>query len=169
MDAPEMLGMLIAKLPGGLIDRWNRNVQAIRKRHLREPDFQAIITFLEEETVLMNDRLFSRQALHEYTKYPENSTHSKARKLKNCYTKPDEKTVKQTETVASIKFKFCDGNHDLDDDHFYHEITVDDRSSFLKKKNRLCYVCYAEISSKYLARSCTNRRICKVCQGKHST
>ena len=40
MDTPEMLCMLIAKLPGGLIDRWNRNVQAIRKRPLRKPDLQ---------------------------------------------------------------------------------------------------------------------------------
>ena len=35
------------------------------------------------------------------------------------------------------------------------------------KKNRLCYGCYGEISSKHTA--CTNRRICKVCQGKHPT
>ena len=77
MDTPEMLCMLIANLPGGLIDRWNRNVQAIRKRHLREPDLQDLISFVEEETVLMNDPLFSREALHEYTKYYERSTHLK--------------------------------------------------------------------------------------------
>ena len=37
------------------------------------------------------------------------------------------------------------------------------------KKNRLCYGCYAEISSKHTARSCTNRRVCEVCQGRHPT
>ena len=168
MDTPEMLCMLIAKLPGGLIDRWNRNVQAIRKRHLREPDLQDLINFVEEETVLMNDPLFSREALHESIKHPERSTHLKARKRKNCYTKADQKTVEQTVTVASIKCKFCDGNHDLDDCQFYREITVDDRSSFLKK-NRLCYGCYAEISSKHTARSSKNRRVCEVCQGRHPT
>ena len=171
MGTPEVLCMLIAKLPGGLMDRWNRKVQAIRKGHLCEPDLQDLIKFVEEETVLMNDPLFSREALHEYIKHPEKSTHMKARKLKNCYTKADEKNemaVEQTETVASTKCKFCDGNHDLDDCQFYHEITVDDRSSFLKK-NRLCYGCYAEISPKHTARSCTNRRTCKICQGKHPT
>ena len=94
--------MLIAKLPGRLIDRWNRNVEVIRKRHLREPDLQDLIKFVEEETVLMNDPLISRETLHEYTKYPERSTHVKARKLKNCYTKADQKTVE----VARIKCKF---------------------------------------------------------------
>ena len=66
--------MLIAKLPGGLIDRWSRNVQTIRKRHLHTPDLQDLINFVEEETVLMNDPLFSREeALHESTpiKHPE--------------------------------------------------------------------------------------------------
>ena len=168
MDTPEMLCMLIAKLPGGLIDRWNRNVQVIRKGHLREPDLQDLIKFVEEETVLINDPLFSRETLHEYTNYPERSTHVKARKLKNYYTKADQKAVEQTVTVASIKCKFCDGNHDLDDCQFYREIIVDDQSSFLKK-NRLCYGCYPEISSKHTARSCTNRRVGRVCQGKHPT
>ena len=29
--------------------------------------------------------------------------------------------------------------------------------------------CYPEISPKHIARSCTSRRICRVCQGKHPT
>ena len=102
----------------------------------------------------MNYPLFSREALHEYTKYPEKSTHVKVRKLKNCYTKSREKnemTVEQTETVTSTNCKFCDGNDDLDNFQFYHETTVDDQSSFLKK-NRLCYGCHAEISPKHAAR-----------------
>ena len=37
------------------------------------------------------------------------------------------------------------------------------------KKNRSCFGCYAEISPKHKARSCKNRRNCKICQGKHPT
>ena len=132
-DTPEMLCMLIAKLPGGLMNRWNRKVQAIRKKHLGEPDLQDLIKFIEEETILVNNLLFSRQALHEYTKHPEKSTHVKARKLKNCYTKAIEKNEMKWQKQWQ-KCKFCDGNHDLDDCHFYHEITVNDWSIFLKKK-----------------------------------
>lgn len=70
VDTPEMLCMLIAKLPGRLVDRWNNKIQAIRKTHLHEPSLQDLIKFVEEKTVLRNDPLFSREALH------------KARKLK---------------------------------------------------------------------------------------
>ena len=135
-DTPEMLCMLIAKLPGGLMNRWNRKVQAIRKKHLGEPDLQDLIKFTEEETILVNNLLFSRQALHEYTKHPEKSTHVKARKLKNCYTKAIEKNEMKWQKQWQ-KCKFCDGNHDLDDCHFYHEITVNDWSIFLKKKKQI--------------------------------
>ena len=64
LDTPEMLCMLISKLCGGLLDRWNRTVQTIRRKQIREPDIQDLIQFVEGETTLM-------KALHEYTKGPE--------------------------------------------------------------------------------------------------
>ena len=91
MDTPEMLHMLVAKLSGGLIDAWYRNAQAVRKRQLHELDLEDLITIVEEARVLMNDPLCSRETLHQYTKYLEKSTHVKAKKLTNCYTKADEK------------------------------------------------------------------------------
>ena len=71
LDTPEMLCMLISKLPGGLRDRWNSTAQAIRRKQIKEPDLQDLMQFVEEETSLMNDLLFSREALYEYTKGPD--------------------------------------------------------------------------------------------------
>ena len=59
LDTPEMLCILISKMPGGLMDRWNRTVNTIRRKQIREPDLQDLIQFVEEETTLMNDPLFS--------------------------------------------------------------------------------------------------------------
>ena len=70
------------------------------------------------------------------------------------------------ELKSSLKCQFYDGNYDLDGCHFYSELSVEDRSSFLKK-NKLCYGCYREIMSTHTARTCNNRKVCKVCQGKH--
>ena len=47
------------------MNRWNRKVHNIR-RELREPDLTNFAQFVEEETLLMKDPLFSREALHEY-------------------------------------------------------------------------------------------------------
>ena len=48
LDTPEMLCMLISKLSGGLMDRWNRIEQAIRRKQGREPDLQDLIHFVEQ-------------------------------------------------------------------------------------------------------------------------
>ena len=87
VDTPEMLCMLISKLPGGLMDRWNRTVQAIRRKQIGEPDLQ----FVEEETTLMNDLLFSRETLHEYIKGPEKQNQRRLKQMKNCFVKADKK------------------------------------------------------------------------------
>ena len=50
----------------------------------------------------------------------------------------------------------------MDDCQFYNELSVEDRSSFLKK-NKFCYGCYREITLTHTARTCNNRRVCKVC------
>ena len=90
LDTPEMLCMLISKLPGGLMDRWNRTEQAIRRKQIREPDIQNLIKFVEE-TTLMNDLLFSRDTLHEYTKGPEKQNQRRLKQMKNCFVKADKK------------------------------------------------------------------------------
>ena len=66
LDSPNILCMLISKLPGGIIERWNRKVLNIRRRQVREPTLDDTIDFIEEETILMNDPLFSREALANY-------------------------------------------------------------------------------------------------------
>ena len=42
LDTPEMLCILISKLSGGLMDRWYRTVQAIRRKQIR--DLQDLIS-----------------------------------------------------------------------------------------------------------------------------
>ena len=88
--------------------------------------------------------------------------------MKNCFVNADKKkdVCDSSGLKSSLKYQFCDGNHDLDDCQFYNELSVEDRSSSLKK-NEHCYGCYREIMSTHTARTCNNRRVCKVCQGKY--
>ena len=45
---------------------------------------------------------------------------------------------------------------------------MEDRSKTLYKK-KLCYECLGNISKEHNAKSCANRRMCKVCSGRHPT
>ena len=71
--------------------RWNRKVQNVKRRGLRESDLTDFVQFVEQETLLMNGPLFSREALHKYAGQKEKSGNAKHKKLKNCYTKSEER------------------------------------------------------------------------------
>ena len=54
---------MIAKFPRHIRDRWNRQVLAIKKHRSREPSLADLIAFVEEETLLVDDPLFSYNAV----------------------------------------------------------------------------------------------------------
>ena len=51
--------MLVSKLPNALIDRWNRIAYNIHKKHECEPNLSDLIEFVDQETTLVNDPMFS--------------------------------------------------------------------------------------------------------------
>ena len=66
LDSPDILCMLMSKLPSGIMERWNRKVRNIRRYQVREPTLDDMTDFIEEDTILMNDPSFSREALADY-------------------------------------------------------------------------------------------------------
>ena len=66
LDTPEMMCLVLSKLPGHTRERWNRSVMSIRRRYSREPDFDDLIHFVEDKATLVNDLLFSKEALSGY-------------------------------------------------------------------------------------------------------
>ena len=66
-----MFCIMESKLPRGIMERWNRSVLKIRRHQHREPNLMEITEFVEDETILMNNPLFSREALEELNTKPE--------------------------------------------------------------------------------------------------
>ena len=71
LETSEPLCVLVSKLPGGLRDRWNRTVQGIWRSYGREQYLSDFSRFVKEETILVNDQMFSREAVKEYVKHLE--------------------------------------------------------------------------------------------------
>ena len=161
--------MLISKLPGGIMERWNREVLNIRRCQVREPTLNDMTDFIEEETILMNDPLFSREVLADYHTKLEHPVRQKWMK-KYTIKEEDEnkKDVRGSSEDNSSKCKMCNGQLDLDECKAFNDMTVEERSKFLSKQN-LCYVCYEVISPKHTARNYPRRRNCKICLVKHPT
>ena len=66
LDSPDILCMLISKVPGEIMERRNRKVLNIGRCQVREPTLDDMTDFIEEETILMKENKFSREALSDY-------------------------------------------------------------------------------------------------------
>ena len=80
LEKPETLCVLVSKLLGDLRDIWNRTVQGIKRSYGREPCLSGFSGFVKEETILVNDSIFSREAVQEYITHSEKTPgkHKKA-------------------------------------------------------------------------------------------
>ena len=63
LDTPDVICMILSKVPGFLQDRWNRHVHKIKKTQTREPGLPDLTNFIEGQMNLVNDPLFSREAV----------------------------------------------------------------------------------------------------------
>lgn len=90
--------------------------------------------------VLANDPLFSREAWKEYTDKHDSSSKKWLMKSYADQTSDPAKEVK----------------HDMDHCTIFNEQTVE----------KLCYECYMQITADHNARTCSNRKICKICDEK---
>ena len=125
--------------------------------------------FIEEETILMNDSLFSREGLTDYHTKSEHPVRQK--RMKNYTIKAEDenkKDVRGSSEDNSSKCKMCNKRHDLDECKALNDMTVEERSKFLSKQ-KLCYGCYEVISPKHTAKNCPRQRNCKICLAKHPT
>ena len=62
----------------------------VRKRHLKEPNFPEIIHFVDDEAILANDPLFSKEPLSGYVDKKE--APNRRKQLKTYLTASEEKT-----------------------------------------------------------------------------
>ena len=66
LNTPDTLCSLLAKLPGNMKDRWNRLAYNLRRHQERDAEFADLVNFVEEETILIIDLMFSRDALDSF-------------------------------------------------------------------------------------------------------
>ena len=58
--------MLLSKLPGSVRDKWSTKVLTIRQNQRREPELSKFIKFVDNETLIVSNSLFSKAAVNEY-------------------------------------------------------------------------------------------------------
>ena len=65
MNSADILCVMGSNLPSDLRKNRNREVSKIRRHNRKESDLEDFIMYIEKETMLMSDPLFSRESLLE--------------------------------------------------------------------------------------------------------
>ena len=76
-NTPDIICMLLSKLPGSARDKWSRKVLTIRQNQRREPELSDFIKFVDNETLIVSDPLFSKAAVDEYLEKRPNHKRNK--------------------------------------------------------------------------------------------
>ena len=132
---------------------------SLRKSYQREPTLSDLSYFIEEESALVNDQVFSNSAVDECLQKPVKPAR---RSLKMSLTGAKEDKNQKKER------QMCQKNHDLDACFKYKQLQVDKRKKFLMK-SKLCFGCYDVISKEHSGRNCPKRTKGRICKEQHFT
>ena len=121
---------------------------------------------------LVNDPLYSCNAVRQYVdRAPRYSEKRERNKFNAMATVADNSCNMSHDKSNKVASKVevcptCNENHDIEDCTYYLQQTMEERSKFLFK-NKLCYGCLKTVTKEHNAKTCSSRRSCKVCNGKH--
>ena len=154
----ELLQLLQSKLPSYLQDRWSRKAYQIRKELKREATIDDFIKRFHEETEIISDPLFSRDAITEA--YKDNNRDSSKRN-------PRARSfgIGAKEVVCA-----CCGkkNHVLEKCFKFNKLNPSERKN-LVFKSRLCFRCLQPVTDSHRGKTCKKPKRCTVCNQPHPT
>ena len=147
LNSPDILCTLTSKLPGNGRDKWNRKVLSIRRHRAEDPELADFIDFINDETLLASDPLFSREALKVYVEKEERS-HLK-KKMKSYASNTTDKVQEEKDAKKEMKCPVCEEKHDLDNCKQFSSMSVDERSKMLRKKKIMLWLLPSSVSRAY--------------------
>ena len=136
LDIPDIICLLLSKLPNVLVDRWNRRVFNMRRNSTMESSLSNLILFIDEETTLLIDLLFSRDAVSQSHEKKEKSDQKK--KVNTLLAKTEIQTNESFKLKAQkeeIECPMSGKEHGIEDCGDFLKLSIKEgsRMIFLKK------------------------------------
>ena len=147
LDTPDVICMLLSKLPGKIRDKWVRTVMDVRRKERREGTLGDFIKLTPEETMLANDPLFSKGAVDQYTdkKSSKQDNYKKIISIFATNSKSDKEEKRDVQTRDPLCIAF-NKDHLLDSSKIFMEKTLKEETKLLANK-KLCCGCYQPITT----------------------
>ena len=159
--------MLLAKLLGHTRDKWARCVLSIRRRQMSEPGLVDFIELVKDETLLVNDPLFSKSATDQYCEKPSKDSQQNCKHKRNKLTI----SVAMTDSCKTAGLELCVASqkkHPLDKCESIMEKPLNKRIKILRK-GKLCYRCPKPMAKDHNTKNCQQGLTCRICAACHLT
>ena len=149
-------------------------MRQLRRKYSKEPQLIDLTNVVEGEMTLVNDPLYSRDAVSQYVERVPRYSEKRERKRFNAMATVGDNSCnlsrdKSNKVASKVEVcPMCNENHDIENCNYCLQQTMEERSKFLFK-NKLCYECLKTVTKEHNAKTCSSRRSCKVCNGKHMT
>lgn len=185
LDSPLLLRNIQLSLPTNLQDRWAGKVGKIRNKSGEEAKFQDMLNFIEEETRVLNDPIYSRNGFKESKKTDERikvnktevSEEAPKHKKQECELCKLDHSISKCPKIGEIRKEeerknenkiiciVCSEGHDIDDCEQFSKKDARAKKDFLFT-NKMCFACYGK---GHRVKECKNKRTCKNCGESHPT
>ena len=126
----------------------------VRRKELREGTLDDFIKLIQEETMLVNDHLFSKEAVYQYTDEKSSKQDNSKKRIVTLTT--NSKSDKEKKGDVQTRNPFCIAcNKDrlLDSCKIFMTKTMKERMNLLANK-KLCYGGYQHMASNRNAKIC---------------
>ena len=155
LNTPDIICMLLSKLPGSPRDKWSRKVLAIRRKVSREPEMADFIQFVNDETLIVTEPVSSKEAIERYLE------------KKPSYKKGKISTFATENGESPDVCIYCDERHKLEACDKFMERTLKERIKFLVKQI-FCYEYLKPITEGHNAKTWAQRLTCTICKVNHA-
>ena len=151
LDTPEIICTVLSKLPLHLPDRWSRNTLQLRRKYSKQLQLIGLANVFEDEITLVNDPLYSRDAISQYVDRAPRQSEKRVRKKFDAMATAADNSCnmshdKSNKVASKVEMcPMCNENHDIEDCTYYLQQTMEERSKLLFK-NKLCYGCLKTVT-----------------------
>ena len=133
-----------------------------------KPGLSDLILFINEKVTILNDPSFSRDVVSQYQEKKEK--YDRKKNVNTFLTKTEIQTnesFKLKIQKEEIECPVCGKSQGIEDCGEFLKLGIEERSKMIFKKK--CYGCYQKVPRMRSAKNCTNRKVFKMCNGKHPT
>lgn len=168
LDNPETLRSLQSKLPYKLQERWTRRAVSRREASGKELDFSDFFEFIDTECKVLDDPVYSQQAIADEKVKHMDKSRSAEKGWKENRRNESVFVAKVSEPKVEVCL-YCSGDHDIDYCERFVLLSHKEKRSHLFN-NKICFYCFGAFSpSEHGFNKCKDKRFCRTCNEPHPT